>query len=757
MDTACLCSSIRLLANAETLDESRARDLIPALNGHLGDLRRLLGRSKSLFRDVQYHVAPRNQRTSKALSVDAVDLAPANRMCERFREDVDGFWAAPNDDGHGAVNPELRRRLACVVIFLRSKLDAQVLAQPQIASLFSGSPNFADVRNSGRKYIQIARKLGGLGSILWLPLDIPPSTYERYLNIDDEEIFSHLTSLAPSEDYTGFVQRLVLSQLRDSSLSSSYYNLFVDYADIIPASDQLLLLLHALGGSQTPESLLTRIRLSQRRWNTEGEIESVSAADFGLSPELITLLSNDVELANATASPYVVKHALDDESLAWSLCPELSAFFSRVLLPKTMEELGVAALKILCFVCPPCYEGNLDWSPTVKKVIWPIVENVTKTCKIPTNLRTQVLELVLFFCERDSVPVRHAAVNLAKTVLRKSMPYYLHATVVLFRSTLYRIDGDFARSEADIRDFIWRGPRPTTRRDRALEGRLHISRIETKIRSFDNDIPSFIYEWKAEQPLSAMEIEVTFRLQSTAARYFQSVGEFSAARASLEQILSLDGTRPIRGNTRRMLTQRLADICSEMGEHVRAIELLQAELHNLDRTARSRRPFRRLLLALLDANIGLGDLDAAALALREIEEAEPLGMEDLHDQQLHMRAVIAAARIAHAEPGRPSAVMRWEFALQEVQRMNILGAGGGFTAALIYLSLAHAQLAAGDRDGTQQSWGAGSEILKTEICEFWLPLVPTSWLQRIALEVYESEGWTLRMMLPGSKPDVTIP
>ena len=40
-------------------------------------------------------------------------------------------------------------------------------------------------------------------------------SYERYLNIEDEDVFSHLISLRPrAGHYTNFVQRLVLCQLR---------------------------------------------------------------------------------------------------------------------------------------------------------------------------------------------------------------------------------------------------------------------------------------------------------------------------------------------------------------------------------------------------------------------------------------------------------------------------------------------------------------------------------------------------------------
>ncbi|KAH8898635.1 hypothetical protein GQ53DRAFT_836744 [Thozetella sp. PMI_491] len=745
-------SAVHLLA--EHYDEERARDLIPALNQHLKYLRSLLTKSKSLTRDVQYRITATNERTNKALSVDSVDLAPVNQVCQTFRDDVDGFWAAPVS----RVHTELRRRLACVVVFLRSKLDAEVLAPPRIARLFPEQVDLADIRNSGRKYVKIARKLGGVGAVFWLPLNVPPSTYERYLNIDDEQVFAHLISLgARVEQYTNLVQRLVLTHLRDPEPPLSYYNLAVDYDDWLPASDQLLLVLHALGGSGIPEALLKGVRSPQRRWNAEGEIECISASESGLPEELIRTLSEETAFSQVAEDPSIVQSVLEGHVVSWTLRPDTISFFIDVLLPRTVEVLGDTALRLICFACPPCYEGNTTWPISLKQAVWPILESATRAYKIPKSLRIQVLEAILFFGERDSVAIRRFAVEQARSLLQKSMPYYLHASVVLFQSVLLRIDGELDRSKAQIESFMWRGPKPSSRRDHALQGRLHISQIENKIKCYDNDVPFSIYKWEAEHPLSSLDIEVMFRLQSTAARFFQSVGDFGAARASLEQFLCLDTTKPIRLNTRRILVGRLADIYCEMQEYARAAEMSQPELSNIDESDRPRRGFRRLLLASVEANIGLGKLAAADSALREMEPFEPRTLDDLHDQQLHMRMLLSAARIAHMQPDLGDAVARWQLALQEVERMYTLKSERGFTAAVIHLSLAHAQLNAGDVGRAKRSWAIGLEILRSEKCEFWIPTVSTLWLPKIALGVYESQGWTFHMMLPGGKSDITYP
>ncbi|KAH7232245.1 uncharacterized protein BKA55DRAFT_710628 [Fusarium redolens] len=735
---SCLCSAIHTLA--KDYNEAQAKDLIPALNRHLRDLRQFLAQAKSLSRQVQYQITPRYQRTDKALFVDSVDLAPVNRVCSRFDKDEDGFWAGSDDQ----VHLELRRRLACVVIFLRSKLDAQVLASPQVAKVFPGVQNLTDMRNPGRKYVQISQRLGDIGAIFWLPLNIPPSTYERYLSIDDQEVFSHLLSLNPTfQNYNDLVQRLVINQLCDPSLSIPYHNLFGDFTSFIPARDQLFLAMYALGGINIPAILLKSVRLPQRRWNADGEVEQTSAAQFGLPVNLVDLLCDEAKLSETIAGPWVADRVREDNTMAWSLSPELMSSFAEVLPAPTIEELETTALKLICFVCPLCYE------------VWAILERLLKTCKISASLRTHVIETVLYFGERDSVAIRHAAVKQAKLLLRKPMPYYLHASAVLFRSILHRVDGELAKSEAHIRDFLWRGPRPSTRRDHALEGRIHISQMENKIKCYDNDVPSFAYKWEAEQPLSTLDMEVTFRLQSTAARYFQSIGDFDAARGSLEQFLSLGLIRPIPANSRRVLLGRLADVYCEKGEYLKAIEILEPELERINTCDRMRRGFRRLVLALVEANIGLRRLDTAESTLQELLGDLPPCPDDIHDQQLHMRILLASARIAHLrlEPGE--AMLRWTFALEQVSHMHPLGSSGGFIAAVCHLSLAHAQLSIGEKDGARLSWTTGLKILASEKCEFWIPVVPTAWVQRVAGDIYHSQGWPFRMMLPGGKPDIT--
>ncbi|KAH6891478.1 hypothetical protein B0T10DRAFT_313383 [Thelonectria olida] len=762
----CLCSAVHHLAGR--FDESEAKLLSSDLNKHLAAIRSILTKSKALARDVRYQVVPNNQRTMKILSIQSVDTLRVNQICDSLKDDVDGFWTGSAD----LVHTELRRRLVCVLIFLRSKLDAKDVVPPSIAPLVQGA-RISELRYAGRKYIKIARKLGNIGAMLWLPMDVPASTYERYLNMDDEEVFAHLQALhADAPNYTHYVQRLLSSQLisgtlplllfflcrlntaSDPSLPVSFYNLVVEYSDVLQGSDQVLLLIHALGGSDVPVKLLDLVRVPKRRWTLEGEIENTSAADFGLPLDLVTLLSGGTYKTETIARPELTENALEDGTPTWSISPETTRLLSGILSPRTEEHLASIVLSLICFVSPPPLEGNTSWSVPMKKAVWALLDKAMERKRVPVALKTNVIEALLYFSERDSFPIRRQAIDRARALLNKSMAYYFHASITLFESILFRLDGSLAKSISKIEDFLAQSPHATTRLDNALRGRLHISLLETKIQHYDNDIPSVIYAWEGKHPLSTLEIEVTRRLQGAASRFFQSIGDFTTARASLEEHLWLNSAKPIRHNTRLLIVGRLAEIYCELHEYQKATDLLQPEFDSTPETEKKGRPYRRLLLASVEANIGQEKLDAAESTLGVLADIEPPALHDMNDQTLHMRRIIATARTVHEQLRYEDALRLWRAALQTMEQLEIFASKHPWTAALIYLSMAHAQLTLGDTDGGKQSWATAVDMSRSIRCEYVVPVVANTWLRKIVGAIHQLHGWPFRMMLPGGKPDV---
>ncbi|KAH6689807.1 hypothetical protein F5X68DRAFT_204288 [Plectosphaerella plurivora] len=757
----CLCDTVAQLARS--FDPDVAAALSSDLSRHLSAIRSVLARSKPLSRDVGYQVVPNNQRTAKVLAARPSDPKALARLAFRCRDGAAAFWTASSPDGFDAVVPsELRRRVACVVVDLRSNLglDAQDWVPPGLADLYRGL-KASELRYAGKKYIKMARKLGGVGSILWLPLDVPSSTYERYLNIDDEEAFSHLRSLGPEDqslNLDDIAQQLISSQLGDIAPPITKYDLLGDYSDLFPRTDRIFMLLAALGGSTIPVDLLQSTRQTQRRWGADGEIKSIAALDFGMPPEMIDALSDDTCLQRVGSSPGLTESTLDDGTTVWSLDSHLVASIMNSISTQTRETLEAIVLRLLCFSCPALYEGKVNWPRDKKKAIWALLDRATDGPKIAASQKCQAIDALLFFAERDFFTIRRAAVARARTILHKGMPFYFHASVALFESIMLRLEGSFDHSTTKARSFLDNNPvsPATTRCDNALRGRLHVSWIENKVHRYDPDAAAVMYDWEGLLPLSTFEIEVTRRLQGTAAKYFHSIGDLVMARASLEQHLSLVTTVPIRENTRLLITTKLAEIFCELREHEKSHELIAAEMAAEGAEARSKtRPFRRLSMASVEVDLGRGRLDEAEATLQKLALAEPPELDDLNDQVLHMRRLMLEARAAHERLRYEEAHRLWGLALTRMSEFSIFAARHPWIAAVAHVSMAHAALALGDAAGAREAWARGADVSRTERCEYVIPTLATVWVPRIVADVLATQGWPFRMMLPGGRPDVT--
>jgi hypothetical protein len=148
--------------------------------------------------------------------------------------------------------------------------------------------------------------------------------------------------------------------ISDSLYPLSYCNLVVEHAEVLAKPCLLLILLYALGGS-IPSAILESMHLPQRRWDTQGEIYHTDAAAFGIPPEFIRLLTDSHGIAEAFIACGAAKHITDDGGLTWSLSDKTMQTLGNRLLPSTKDYLRTLALSVLCFVVPPCFEGNLDW------------------------------------------------------------------------------------------------------------------------------------------------------------------------------------------------------------------------------------------------------------------------------------------------------------------------------------------------------------------------------------------------------------
>lgn len=150
-------------------------------------------------------------------------------------------------------------------------------------------------------------------------------------------------------------------RLIESLPQLSHCNLVIEHADALPASCLVLLLLYSLGGLDIPSVVLEGVRSPQRRWSAQGEMEATAAAEFGIPARWIDILHDSAVLEGALVESQAVKQVTDDKIVRWSVSEETRQILDAALIPSTKEYLGGLALRVLCFICPPCLEGNLDW------------------------------------------------------------------------------------------------------------------------------------------------------------------------------------------------------------------------------------------------------------------------------------------------------------------------------------------------------------------------------------------------------------
>ncbi|KAF3763565.1 hypothetical protein M406DRAFT_75460 [Cryphonectria parasitica EP155] len=256
------------------------------------------------------------------------------------------------------------------------------------------------------------------------------------------------------------------------------------------------------------------------------------------------------------------------------------------------------------------------------------------------------------------------------------------------------------RSEFEIQQHaVWRLT-PSTRREHALAGRLHLSYIENLIqRQGEHEVLSSVYAWEPWPTPSVMESGVSARLCLYAAKYFQSARQFAITRRSLEQCLTLGCNI-----SRSLIISRLADILCELQDYAGAESKIQSGMCNMEKHGKRGRLWRRLQLASVEVALGKGALEDAEKQLQLIGIAPPV--QDITDELLHVRSIMANARIQHCRGHYSEALQRWEHALDATRQLPSFRKGTGFTTAIIHLSVAHAQVSLENDLAGQKSYEA---------------------------------------------------
>lgn len=186
----------------------------------------------------------------------------------------------------------------------------------------------------------------------------------------------------------------------------------------------------------------------------------------------------------------------------------------------------------------------------------------------------------------------------------------------------------------------------------------------------------------------------------------------------------------------------LADAYTDLGCPHRAHKILEPEIKSFRSEARKGKPFRRLLVSAIDANVQLCQYESAETLVQELKPIfDEFSNLDVSDQLLHMRLLIALARTCQCKSKLLKALKEWEFVLSPVQSYNSFQREG-YTYAVSYLSISLLQVHLGNSDEARKAFDCAARILGTGAQDFWIPTL-VKWSDLVAKDIQSQTEWRL--------------
>lgn len=529
-------------------------------------------------------------------------------------------------------------------------------------------------------------------------------------------------------------------------------------SDRIEDTGYLLLLLHALGGSRIPDLMLVRVQLPQPRWNDSGTVCNVTALEAGLDQQLLDILS-DTDRFNQTIEPFVESNTTNG-SWTFSLKTHFQLRISQFLSDQEKEKWTIKALKWICFVFPrdQLWESQPSYASVVRSLLPPLNHalQAVKTRNTAACIGNEVLEALLAACKVGNLQSRRSVLTMATHMLGDESPPYIWAEMAYQQSNLLRLAADFDHSERVIHDFCCRcgdhsdkciprfyqqfQPDRLSKRLNALYGRLHGSHLENLVQC-DKYGPAIeeVDDWRTSSPSSLMECRVLPSRVITVAKIYRSQGLFAEARPRLERCLTV--LLPQDTNRCQVLCS-LADVYCDLRLPDKAHGIIARDIENERKKVTKTKSFRRLLVAVIDAHIQRGLYGDALRIIEELEDTfNALSDLDVSDQLLHVRVLVASARICHYDSLFHQALQKWEVALTYVQTYKSFE-GEGFTYAVIHLSISLAHLESGNAEKAREAFQRAEMICSRGMRDFWIPTL-AAWGRFIVSRIQSLTGWTV--------------
>jgi len=528
--------------------------------------------------------------------------------------------------------------------------------------------------------------------------------------------------------------------------------------DDIQDTGYMLLLLHALGGSRIPELIFERAQLPQPRWNDSGAFCNITAIEAGLDQQLLNILSDTDQLIQSV-EPFVESDITND-SRAYTLKSYLQTKISQTLNDQEHKRWNIKALKWICFVFPrdQLWESRPSYAAAVKFLLPALIHTLQAARQedIATRIRSEALEALLAASKVGGLQSRRSVLTMATHFLEDESPPYLQAEMAHQQSNISRLVADFRQSERLIHDYCCRcrdysdrcipnfyrhfQSERVSKRLNALYGRLHGSHLENLVQCDTYSLAiEEVDDWRTSKPSSLMECRVLPSRTITVAKIYRSQGLFTDARPSLESCLR---TLLPQDSNRCPLLCSLADVYCDLHLPDKANELITLEIEKERQKVAKTKSLRRLLVSLIDVDIQRGLYDNALRIVEELQDTfNELSDLDVSDQLLHVRVLVASARICHYSSRFGHALRRWEATLIRVQAYTSFE-GEGFTYAIIHLSMSLAHLESGNDREARSAFERAKKIYSRGVRDFWIPTL-AAWGQHLVVRIRSLIGWVI--------------
>ncbi|KAJ5873641.1 uncharacterized protein N7473_013200 [Penicillium subrubescens] len=547
---------------------------------------------------------------------------------------------------------------------------------------------------------------------------------------------------------------------------------------------QLLNFLAAFGKYGVPQLLFERLGCPQWRWNEYGVPirASFDVESTGLLSGLSEPKCFDEMIRELLSFSWI---RLEDYEIgsgkSYCITAQAHQMDPLLLTSGNCHPWSILALKVVCHVFPrdPILDRSF-WKDG--RVLTPIVDqlyNVRKPNKLPLSNSTklELAEVLIARARLGSSLLHMELLDNAVKLLGDQIPCHLQVSIILRRSQIARLQGDFSLSEKLVAFFQnWsQYIEVDSARMRTLKRLILLSHLENLIQLGHSaramrEMVVLNNLWPIQTTESSpLELSIAVQRLSTVSKLHQSIGHLEEATVLLMgyyPVLSQSEKNGIDPN-RFQIICRLADLLCVEGRSELARSKIELEIKTISLCEHRRfsRARRRLEISLIDVKIAeaihaqvttdiskhkydqiLGDIENLKNELQEFEAVSDL---DIVDRWMRVRLLVASARVLLLQERFTDAEKEWAEVLLRIG--NYPGTFGqqGFFSGVCHLSIFFARAQASSRGlymgtcGFTDDWTTVKKKELEEICSilareavsYWIPTLTKNFLPNLLSQI----------------------